>query len=94
MMLNESSLRAGRLRHLRPEQVPHKPQERYPVNIHLDYERAGQAEIRMCVVLNAARGQTGWLDVSSEEFAAIPEVEVSELEWEAVQCVGTPTLAH
>ena len=46
--------------------------------------------MRVCVVLNIRAGQTFWLDVTPEEFAAIPEVDVSELEWEAVMCTGNP----
>lgn len=86
--LNQSSLRAGRRRTLRPELIPNDPQGRYPINVHMASER----EARICVVLNAVKGQTAWLDISAAEFAAIPEVEVTEVEWEAVQCVSTPRL--
>jgi len=89
VMLNRSSIQAGRSQNLRPEQLPTNPQERYPVNFHTVHQRGGQQDIRMCVVLDTA-GQTAWLDVSSEEFAAIPEVEISELIWGATMCAGTP----
>ncbi|MBI2907523.1 MAG: hypothetical protein HYX92_07720 [Chloroflexi bacterium] len=44
----------------------------------------------MCVVLRRYTGQTAWLDVSFDEFAAIPEIDVSEDEWEVAMCAGTP----
>lgn len=87
--LNESSIQTGRSQNLRPGQLPTDPQGRYPVNYYRVVERAGQQHIRMCVVLTVG-GQTAWLDVSSEEFAAIPEVEVSEVVWGATMCAGTP----
>ncbi len=89
MMLNESSIRAGRKQNLRPEQMPSDFHRQYIVNFRLDHECAGQQDIRMSVILKPGV-QTAWLDVSLEEFAAIPEFEVSELEWEAAVCVGTP----
>jgi hypothetical protein len=36
----------------------------------------GRWEVRMCMGLSLNIGQTVWLDVSAEKFAAIPEVEV------------------
>lgn len=87
--LNESSIQAGRSQSLRPTQLPTDPQGRHPVNFHRVHEWAGQQDIRMCVVLTVG-GQTAWLDVSSEEFAAIPEIGVSEVVWGATMCAGNP----
>ena len=89
MMLNESSIRCGRKQNLQPEQMPSNSHKRYTVNFHFDHEWVGQQDIRMSVILKPGV-QTAWLDVSPEEYAAIPEVEMSELEWEAAVCVGTP----
>ena len=89
MLLNESSIRAGRKQNLRPEQMPSDSPRQYMVNFKFDHECAGQPDIRMSVILKPGV-QTAWLDVSPEEFAAIPEFEVSELEWEAAICGGTP----
>ena len=44
----------------------------------------------MCVDLSLNTGQTAWLDVSTEEFTAIPEVEVPYLEWTVAMCAGNP----
>ncbi len=87
--LNESSVRASRKQNLQPEQIPNDPDRQYTVNFKFDHEWAGQRDIRISVILKPGV-QTAWLDVSTDEFAAIPEVEVSELEWEAAVCVGTP----
>jgi hypothetical protein len=90
MELNESSVRAGRNQNLRPDQLPPEPQDRYWINAHLDRERDGQPEIRLCIVMNLSTSRTVWLDVSPEEFVAIPEVEVPLGEWETAMCAGTP----
>lgn len=90
--LNLSSIRAGRSQNLPPERIASDPRERYPVNLHLVHERAGQRDVRLSVLLNN-RGQTAWLDVSPQEFAGLPDVEVSEEEWEAVTCTGNPPAA-
>lgn len=89
MMLNESSIRTSRKQNLQPEQIPSDSHRQYTVNFRFDHEWAGRQDIRMSIVLKPGV-QTAWLDVSRQEFAAIPEVEVSELEWEAAVCVGTP----
>ncbi len=89
MMLNESSIRAKRKQNLPPEQMPSDPQKQYTVNFHFDHEWSGRRDVRMSVILKLGV-QTVWLDVSAQEYAAIPEVEMSELEWEAAVCVGTP----
>lgn len=87
--LNESSIRAGRKQSLPPEQMPHDPDRQYLVNFRFDHHWGEQRDVRMSVVLKPGV-LTAWLDVSSEEYDAIPEVELSELEWEAAVCVGTP----
>ncbi len=90
LTLNERSIKAGRSQNLRPEQLPAKPEERFWVTANTVREGDGQQEVRMCVVLNLFSGKTVWLDVSSEEFEAIPEIDVSEDEWETAMCAGTP----
>ena len=87
--LNESSIQAGRKQHLRPEQIPSDPDGQYIVNFHFDHKWEDIQDIRMSVILKLGV-LTVWLDVSPEEYSAIPEVEMSELEWEAAVCVGTP----
>ncbi len=89
LMLNESSIRASRRQNLASDRMPSELQGPYLVNFHLVHEWEDRRDIRMSVVLTPA-GRTAWLDVSPEEFAAIPEVELSELEWEAAICPGTP----
>ena len=89
VMLNESSIRARRKQNLQLEQMPSDPHKQYAVNFHMDHEWEGRREVRMSIVLKPGI-QTAWLDVSPEEFAAILEVEASELEWEAAVCAGTP----
>ena len=89
LTLNGSSIQAGRSQNLRPERLPAKPQDQYWVNAHTVREQ----EVRICVVLSLNAGQTAWLDVSPEEFAAIPEIDVPEAEWETAMCAGTPPSA-
>jgi hypothetical protein len=88
--LNRSSIRAGRSQNLRAEQIPTRPHDHYWINAHTVRERDGQQVVRVCVVLDLRSGETAWLDVSPEEFARIPEIEVSEFVWEAVMCTGNP----
>ncbi|MDP6560981.1 MAG: hypothetical protein QF619_12835 [Candidatus Binatia bacterium] len=87
--LNETSIRAGRRQNLSPERMPSESHGPYLVNFHLAHEWDSRQDIRMSVVLTP-KGRTAWLDVSPEEFASIPEVELSELEWEAAICPGIP----
>ncbi len=87
--LNKSSIRAGRKQNLKPEQIPSDSSGQYIVNFHLDHQWRVQRDVRMSVILKPAV-QTAWLDVSPEEYNAIHEVELTELEWEAAVCVGTP----
>jgi len=89
VMLNESSLRDGRKQNLPPEQMPSDHNRQYIVNFKFDHQWAGEQDIRMSVILKPGV-LTAWLDVSPEEYDAIPETEMSELEWEAAVCVGTP----
>ena len=89
LSLNESSLKAGRKQNLRPDQLPDDPYRQYTINFKFDHEWAGGHDIRLSVILKPGV-KTVWLDVSQEEFAAIPEVEMLELDWEAAVCVGTP----
>ena len=93
MSLNDSSLRAGRSQNLRSARLADKPQERYWITEVKTRDQGGRPEVRMCVVLNLFAGQTAWLDVSSNEFAAIPEIDVSDDEWETAMCAGTPPSA-
>ena len=88
--LNESSIQAGRHQNLRSEQMKPSTVDRYWVNEEHARERDGQPEIRMCVVLDLFTGQTAWLDVSPDEFEAIPKVELSFEEWETAMCAGSP----
>lgn len=88
-MLNGSSIRAERNQNLPPERMPGDRDRQYIVNFHFDHQWGGQSDTRMSVILKPGV-QTVWLDVSPEEYADIPEVEMSELEWEAAVCVGTP----
>lgn len=91
--LNNSSIRVGRNQNLHPDRLAGKLQDRYWINHYKIREWNGEQEIRMCVVLRVYTGQTAWLDISSDEFAAIPEIDVSEDEWEVAMCAGTPPQA-
>jgi len=88
--LNERSRSAGRKENIRPERFDVHPRQHYPINAEIEHEWNGVPDMRVCVVLNIRAGQTFWVDVTPEEFAAIPEFDVSELEWEAVMCTGNP----
>lgn len=87
--LNESSVRAGRKQNVQPERIPSDPNGQYIVNFRFEHKWGDEQDIRMSVILKPGV-LTAWLDVSPEEYAAIPEVEMSEFEWEAAVCVGTP----
>ncbi len=88
LRLNENSLRAQRKQNLKTEQIPDDSRRRFIVNFHFDHEWKDIRDVRLSVILKP--GVTAWLDVSAEEYAAIPEFELSELDWEAAVCVGTP----
>jgi len=85
--LNDSSRLAGRAQHIKPELMPTDADRRYTVNFHFDHDWNGQKDVRLSVVLKPG-ALTAWLDVSPEEYAAITEVQMPELEWEAAVCVG------
>ena len=88
LRLNESSAKAGRKQRLTPEQL-NISRERYVVNFRFDHEWEGGKDVRLSVILKPGV-LTAWLDVSQTEFDAIPDVSMSELDWEAAVCVGTP----
>ena len=92
LMLNNSSIQAGRSQNLRPEQLPSRPQDSYWINAHSIRDQDEVQEIRICVVLDLDTSQTAWLDVSPKEFAAIQVVEISIAEWEIAMCAGTPRM--
>ena len=87
--LNDSSIRAKRKQNLKSEQLPEKSEKQYIINFHFDHELEGQRDIRVSVLLEPGV-RTAWLDVSPEEYSAIREVQMPELEWEAAVCVGIP----
>lgn len=89
LALNESSIRARRRQNLAPEKLPRPAARSYTVNFHFEHEYGDLRDVRMSVILKPGV-LTAWLDVSHEEFAAVPEVEMTELEWESAVCVGTP----
>lgn len=89
LMLNESSIHAGHKQNLQPEQLSDVHRRQYIVNFHFDHKWGELRDVRMSVILKPG-ALTAWLDVSPEEYDAIPEIEMSELEWEAAVCVGTP----
>ena len=71
--INASSVRAGRNRNLYLEKLPIDQGALYPVYnsfIHND------SEIRVIIVLNE-RGDTAYLDMSFDEFDALPQKKTS-----------------
>lgn len=88
LALNESSRAAGRKQTINPEHLV-APREQYIVNFRFDHRWQDLHDVRLSVILKPGL-LTAWLDVSKEEYDAIPEVEMSELEWEAAVCVGVP----
>ena len=93
LKLNESSLRAGRKQNIAPEQLGPESRRQFIVNYHVDHKWGERQDVRLSVVLKPG-ALSAWLDVSPEEFAAIPDVELTELEWEAAVCVGMPCRAE
>jgi hypothetical protein len=87
--LSESSQRANRKQFLTAEKLPLESGKQYIVNFHFDHQVKDTYDVRMSVVTKPGV-ETVWLDVSEEEFTAIPEIELSEPEWEAAVCVGIP----
>lgn len=90
LKLNQSSIQAGRNQNLPLVKLPAQPQARYWISYHNALERSGRQDVRLCVVLDLFAGNTAWLDVSSDEFTAIPVIEVPDEEWETAMCAGTP----
>ncbi len=93
LTLNTSSVQAGRSQNLRVEKVSAEPQERYWITADMSRDRDGHDEVRVCIVLSLRSGDTAWLDVSAEEFSAIPEIDVPLAVWETAMCAGTPPQA-
>lgn len=87
--LNESSERNGRAQHIKAELMPTDRERQYIVNFYFDHERNGVKDMRLSVILKPGV-LTAWLDVSTTEFAAMREVLMTELDWEAAVCVGIP----
>lgn len=87
--LNQNSLHAGRKQNMNPEQLSNDTGKKYLVNFHFEHKWQDEQDVRMSVILEPGI-KTAWLDVSQEEYQAIPQVELTELEWEAAVCVGTP----
>ncbi len=88
MRLKQSSQDAKRKQSLPKELIP-ADRDRYVVNFRFEHEWNGEKDVRLSVVLKPGT-LTAWLDVSQEEYDAIPDVELSELEWEEAVCVGIP----
>ena len=89
LRLNDNSTKDGRKQQLSAEQITGYPRQQYIVNFLFDHEWESGKDIRMSVILKPG-ALTAWLDVSQAEFDAIPDVSMSELDWEAAVCVGTP----
>jgi hypothetical protein len=87
--LNDSSISAGRNQNLKPEAMPRDTGRLYTVNFQFDHDWNGQKDKRLSVILQPGV-RTAWLDISVEEFNAIPDTILTELEWEAAVCVGIP----
>ncbi len=88
LVLNKSSISDGRKQNLKPEEIP-SGRDKFVVNFHFSHDFDGGKDVRLCVVLDLGV-RTAWLDVSQAEYDSIPETEMSEFEWEANVCVGTP----
>ncbi len=87
--LCRSSREAGRKQSLPEEMIPSDRDRRHVVNFRFEHECDGSKDVRLSVVLKPG-ALTAWLDVSQEEYDDIPDVELSELEWEEAVCVGIP----
>ncbi|MDZ4247294.1 MAG: hypothetical protein U1D67_09270, partial [Dehalococcoidia bacterium] len=89
LRLNESSIKAGRRQNLAANQIPADTGKPFIVNFNFDHECNGIPDKRLSVIVKP--GAHGiWLDISPEEFDSLPELEMSEMEWEAAVCVGIP----
>ena len=89
MALNESSERASRAQHIKRDLLPTSRERLYVVNFYFDHEWNGVKDMRLSVITEPGV-RTAWLDVSLQEFAAMREVLMPELDWEAAVCVGIP----
>ena len=89
VMLNKSSIRSGRKQNLQPDQMPSDRNRQYIINFHFEHEWQGKKDVRLSVIMEPGV-RTAWLDVSPEEYSAIREVQMPELDWEAAVCVGIP----
>ena|ERR1039457_2940820 len=89
LRLNDSSIKSGRRQYLSAEQLTTYPRQQYIVNFRFDHEWDGGKDMRLSILLKPGT-LTAWLDVSQAEFDAIPDVSMTELDWEAAVCVGTP----
>ncbi len=89
LKLNQSSINAGRKQNLRLELLPAEQDQPFIANFHFDHQCRDFRDVRLSVILKPGI-LTAWLDVSQEEYEVIPEVELSELDWEAAVCVGIP----
>jgi hypothetical protein len=89
VMLNKSSIRSGRKQNLQPDQMPSDRNRQYIINFHFEHEWQGKKDVRLSVIMEPGV-RTAWLDVSPEEYNAIREVQMPELDWEAAVCVGIP----
>ncbi len=69
--LNESSVNDGRNRNFWMENLPVNKEHYFPVVFAMNHN---DSEMRLKLVLNE-QGETGWLDVSFEEFDALPEYD-------------------
>lgn len=87
--LNKSSIREGRKQNFQPEQLPIDKNRQYIINFHFDHEWEGEKDVRLSVIMEPGV-RTVWLDVSTNEYEAIKEVQMPELDWEAAVCVGIP----
>jgi len=88
-VLNEHSMRDGRAQNIKPEVMPVDRDRQYTVNFSFDHEWNGVKDMRLSVILEPGV-RTAWLDVSIQEFTAMREVLMPELDWEAAVCVGIP----
>lgn len=93
LRLNHSSVQAKRSQNLPLVKLSAQPQARYWITYHSVHERTGHQDVRLCVVLDIFSSDAAWLDVSNDEFTAIPLVDVPDAEWESVMCAGTPPQA-
>ena len=71
LLLNQSSIQAGRSQNLSPRHLPAEPPGHCWVNAHMVRERDGQQEVRLCIVLDPYMGKTAWLDVWLELMLGI-----------------------